>query len=292
MILSKENLNVFIEQSKVTNIEVIDGKLIAHKKYKVDVLTYILNKYSDIREIRFFWESSNSDVTVKNGVILGINIMIPFPIGSVTLKNNKIVISIDSFQFEDDDFNEYILKSNIDETKAGYKDNDLFGFVHVRSKTGPNIAILNVSKGGKSLNFNTDRYLETKNNITQFKIRNCYTSKNLFESDELEWFRMHYFSKIREIEESIGIYAASFELSIDLTTGIFKFHSKFFIQEEFQRKFLEYIYRHHRSLNQPIYSSIIGNAEEFLSERYQSTVSLVDKEMIKRYLDLDDMIKL
>ncbi len=60
MILSKLALKSFIEQSKTSNLEVINGQLIAHKKYKIDVLTYILNKHPDVREIRFFWDSMTS----------------------------------------------------------------------------------------------------------------------------------------------------------------------------------------------------------------------------------------
>lgn len=290
MILSEKNLNAFIEQSKATNLEVIDGQLIAHKKYKIDVLTYILNKYSDIREIRFFWESRYSNKEVKIGSILGINVSMPFHIGSVTLKDNKIVISIDDFQFEDDNFNEYILKCDTDEKNSFYKRNELFGTLRVTSKTGPNIAILNVSKFGQGLHFNTNRYLETKNDITQLKIQDCYTSKKLFECNELDSLRLNYFNKLREVEKRMNTYSETFELIIDLKTKTFKFHSKFCIKKEIQRKFLEYIYYNYKGLSNPLYSSIIGVAEDFLSKKHQSTVVLSSSEIVKNYLDLEEMI--
>jgi hypothetical protein len=290
MILSKIDLDAFIEKSKNSNLEVIDGKLIAHKKYKIDVLTYILNKCSEVREIRFFWEGCEKNDTLKNGVILGINVSMPFTIGTVKLKNNKIVISIDGFTFEDDSFNEYILKCYTDEKIEGYVNNDLFGYIRVKSNTGGNLVVLNVNRGGKSLRFNTLNYTETKDNITRFKIRNCYKSDRLFETQEIESLRMNYFNKIREIENRAKIFIEKFELSIDLKTGRFHFYSKFHLEKEKHRKFLEHIDYYYRSLNHPLYYSIIGAAEELLSENYQTTVRLSSEEMVRKYLDLDDMI--
>jgi hypothetical protein len=290
MILSKLALKSFIEQSKTSNLEVINGQLIAHKKYKIDVLTYILNKYSDIKQIRFFWESRYSNKDVKIGSILGSNVSIPFHIGSVTLKDNKIVISIDGFQFEDDNFNEYILKCYTDETNQFYQRNDLFGTLRIKSKTGPNIVILNISKFGKKLNFNTTSYLETKNDITHLKIQDCYTSKKRFECNELENLRLNYFNKLREVEKRMNVYSENFELIVDLKTETFKFHSAFCIKKELQRKFLEYICYNYKVLSEPLYSSIIGVAEDFLSEQQQSTVVLSSREIVKDYLDLEEMI--
>jgi hypothetical protein len=290
MILSKIDLDAFIEKSKNSNLEVIDGKLIAHKKYKIDVLTYILNKYSQVREIRFFWEGCEKNDTIKNGVILGINISMPFTIGTVKLKNSKIVISIDGFTFEDDSFNEYILKCYTDERTEGYVNNDLFGLMRVTSSTGGNLVVLKISSGYKSLHFNTINYFETKNNITRFKIRNCYKHDRLFETHEIERLRMDYFNKIREIENRVKIFTEKFELSIDLKTGRFQFYSKFHLEKENHRKFLEHIDYYYRSLNHPLYYSIIGVAEELLSETYQTTIRLSSEELVRKYLDLDDMI--
>lgn len=288
MILSKVDLETFIEKSKHSNLEVVDGKLIAHKKYKVDVLTYILNKYDKLREIRFFWESSQKNI--KTGVILVINISMPFTVGLVTIKNNKIIISMDGFIFEDDTFNEYILKCNTVEENEGYIKNDLFGFLHVKSKISENLVVLNINRGGKSLHFETTSYFETTDNVTLFKIRNCYNSKTLFNTNEIERFRMNYFDKIREIEKRINICAAKLELVINFKTGRFHFYTVFNFKEGDKRKFLEYLDYNYRRLNYPLYYSVIGVAEEFLSDTYQSTVILNNEETVQRYLDLDNMI--
>lgn len=45
-------------------------------------------------------------------------------------------------------------------------------------------------------------------------------------------------------------------------------------------------------LNAYLYYPIIGAAEEFLSEQHQSTVILSNSEIVKNYLDLDEMLNL
>jgi hypothetical protein len=288
MILSKIDLNTFTSKAEESNLQVIDGKLIAHKKYKVDVLSYILNKYPEVREIRFFWESRQSPV--KRGVILGINVMMPMTIGLVTLKDNKIIISMDGFKFEDDSFNEYILKCNTDEKNEAYVDNDLHSLIRVKSNTGGNLVVLNVGRIGKPLYFNTSSYLETNNNVTKFKIKNCYKIDKVFDSYAIERLRMNYFTKIREIEMKLNIGTEKFEARVDLEKGELQFYSKFCIEKETQRNFLEHIHSYYNSLNDPLHASIIANAEEFLSDNYQTKVILNDREMVKKYLDLYNMI--
>jgi hypothetical protein len=145
------------------------------------------------------------------------------------------------------------------------------------------------TSGCKSLYFNTANYLETKNNTTRFKLRNCYKSDKFFESHEIESLRIKYFNKVREIQNRINVLVEKFEASVDLKTGRFHFYSKINIEKENQRKFLEHIAYHYTSLNHPLYYSIIGIAEELLSENYQTTVRLSSEEMVRKYLDIEDM---
>jgi len=289
MIMSKLDLATFVEKYKTSKLEVVNDKLVAHKKYKVDVLSYILNKYPHIREIRFFWDSHYKPS--KKGFILVMNGLMPIYIGVVKLKDNKIIILIDGFTFEDDYFNEYILKCDTAEENEVNIDNDLFWNMNIKSKTGGNLVVINVSHFAKqALKFNTTYYLERKNDITLFNIRNCCGSERVFETAEIERFRMKYFDKIVDIERKVKIRMSSLKLVTDLNTGSFYFCTKFNIDQESKQDFLNYIYYNYRSLNDPLYYSIISIAEDFLSESYQTTVKLDNADTVKSYLDLDNMI--
>lgn len=287
-----EQLKIYTETIELSSVE---GVLNLNHE-PIEIFPYLLNKYRDLHDIQIDFKTQGVQHN-NQGRLSVYDKNYATTAGSVLVKDNEVKFLVDGFTFKDDEFSKHVLEMR--KIKQHTKDFSILlnydRFGKYRLRCGIDSETVLMRRLSKPLG-------EAKFDFPYFNYEECHIIKNnahyyqttsQTKNEEINNYHSLYIHKVHEMMSKCNFRQNSLiniKTTINLESADILFDTNFVLGASDQRKLLEYVFNHYDELNTPLYCSIIKKSEQFTSKKFQMDVNFNNRDAIKSFLDLTDMV--